>query len=283
MRNAGPSSSPIAAEPRPLTLGGLVPFSTVDYPGALAAVLFTQFCPLACRYCHNPHLRPRHGTRMLVWQEVLTWLARRRHLLDAVVISGGEPTLQPGLAAALGRLRGLGFRTGLHSAGLAPRRLAAALPMLDWVGFDVKAPFAAYARFGSAASGARARDALARLLDSGVACEVRTTVHESMLSGADLCAIARDLRALGVRRWVLTAFRPEGCTDAALVAGHAPPDIARWLPYLAECVPDIALRGDFADGALIQIKDAHENTRVEGEKRNTAIRAAAPNTGAASR
>ena len=78
-------------------------------------------------------------------------------LLDAVVFSGGEPTLQAGLLDAMLEVRELGFKIGLHTAGMYPQRLAAILPLMDWVGMDVKAPFADYARItGTPGSGERA-------------------------------------------------------------------------------------------------------------------------------
>src|SRR5579883_974260 len=92
-----------------LAVGGVTPFTSLDFPGRLAAVVHLQFCPLACSYCHAPELRPsRPGT--LAWPEVLAWLKTRRGLLDGVVFSGGEPTAQPGLVAALSATRALGHK-----------------------------------------------------------------------------------------------------------------------------------------------------------------------------
>ena len=80
-----------------LLIGGLLPFTTIDYPGCLAAVLFCQGCPWRCHYCHNRHLLPQKGGSALPWQEVLALLERRQGLLDALVFSGGEATLQAAL------------------------------------------------------------------------------------------------------------------------------------------------------------------------------------------
>ncbi len=245
MRNDAASlwPTPARADARGLPLGGLAPFSTLDFPGRLAAVLFTQGCPLACRYCHNPELRPRATAPARDWAGTLTWLRRRVGLLDAVVVSGGEPTIQPGLGDALAEIRALGFATGLHTAGVNAHGLAQALPLLDWVGFDVKAPFAGYdAVAGHAGSGAAARRALMVLLASGVAYEVRTTVHSALLGRAELIALARDLRGLGVRRWVLQAFRADGCQDAALLAQPGAVAFESVLPALEALVPEITIR-----------------------------------------
>ena len=142
-----------------------------------------------------------------------------------MVFSGGEPTAQPGLARAMREAKALGYRIGLHSAGIYPRRFAEVLPLVDWVGFDAKAPFdAAYARItGARASGAAALESARALLASGVDCEFRTTWHGGFLSQAELGRLAQTLQDLGVRRYALqefrasegVVFRPEGDAAAA--------------------------------------------------------------------
>lgn len=189
-----------------LAVGGLVPFTTIDFPGRLAAVVFCQGCPWRCTYCHNPHLLPR-GAGTLPWADVLDWLASRRGLLDGVVFSGGEPLLQRGLPAALAEVRALGFATALHTAGAYPERLAAVLPLLDWIGFDVKAPFADYAAVVGCDGGPAARAALERLLASGVAHEIRCTVPPQ-LDTAALSRMDAELAGLGVAHLARQTCRP---------------------------------------------------------------------------
>ncbi len=191
----------------------LTPLSATDYPGELAAVVYCQGCPWRCRYCHNPHLLPSEAAGGIAWSEVLAFLRRRRGLLDAVVFSGGEPTAQPGLAQAMRDARALGYGIGLHSAGVYPRRFAEVLPLVDWVGFDAKAPFdAAYERItGVRGSGESALASARALLASGVDYEFRTTWHAGFLSPAELDRLARTLQELGVRRYALQEFRASGC------------------------------------------------------------------------
>jgi pyruvate formate lyase activating enzyme len=208
-----------ASIPPPLRVGGIVPFTTIDFPGALAAVVFCQGCPWRCGYCHNPHLLPARGAAAVEFGTVLDWLGDRRGLLDAVVFSGGEPTAQPVLVPALCAVRELGFRVGLHTGGAYPRRLARVLHHIDWVGIDVKAPWRRYARVtGVADSGKAALASLDLVLDRGVAYEVRTTIHPALTSPADLEELADALAARGVARWILQPFRPDGCADAASAA-----------------------------------------------------------------
>jgi pyruvate formate lyase activating enzyme len=207
-------------DPR-LRVGGLTALSTTDYPDRLSAVVFCQGCPWRCGYCHNPHLLPARGTAELRWPDVITFLERRIGLLDAVVFSGGEPLAQAGLASAMRAVRAMGFAVGLHTGGAYPQRFAALLPLVDWVGFDVKAPFADYVGVtGVDRSGNPARASALLLLASGVAHEFRTTVHPRQHTPQSLATLADHLAKLGVRRYALQEFRASGCADRALLAGE---------------------------------------------------------------
>ena len=201
-----------------LRVGGLSRLSTCDWPGELVATVFCQGCPWACGYCHNPHLIPPNAEVDIAWPDVLAFLESRRGLLDGVVFSGGEPTLQAALPEAMRAVRALGLRIGLHTAGPYPGRLAEVLPLVDWIGFDIKAAFDEYEGITAVAgSGAKARESLLHVLASGVATDIRTTVHDALLDAAALERLAVDLDALGVGGHRLQAFRAAGCTNAALL------------------------------------------------------------------
>jgi pyruvate formate lyase activating enzyme len=229
-----------------LHVGGFVPFTATDYPDALAAVVFCQGCPWRCGYCHNPHLIPARGEARHDFDAILRWLATRRGLLDAVVFSGGEPTAQAALPDAVARVRDLGFRVGLHTSGAYPRRLAATLSRVDWVGLDIKAPRGGYAAVtGVPGSGDAALASLDLLRARGTALEVRTTVHPELTPAPALERLASELAARGVLRWILQPFRPTGCASDALVAASPrgvplPPDL---LARLSVHVPIIEVRG----------------------------------------
>lgn len=227
-----------------LRLGGLVPWSSVDYPGHMAATVFCSGCPWRCRYCHNRHLWERRSAG-LSWRPVRMFLERRQGLLEALVVSGGEPLIQASaVASALLEARDLGLATGLHTAGVSARRLQLLLPMLDWVGFDIKGPFSRYAAItGQHRSGQVARQSLELLLASGKACEFRTTVHPKLLSPADLVALVTEAAGLGVSSLVLQPFRPHGCLDQRLIESYQP-----WLTTglharLLAIMPALRIRG----------------------------------------
>lgn len=210
-----------------LGVAGLQPFSTVDFPGQLAAVVFLQGCPWRCAYCHNPGLQacgPGQGPR---WGVLREWLRDRCGRLDAVVFSGGEPSLDPALPAAVRELRAMGYRLGLHTAGLAPRRLSELLPLLDWVGLDVKAApsdVALHDRITGRRGAWRAvRASLNLLKDSGKSYEVRSTVHPDWFEDADVLRLVEELRgvphhALQVARRPDAAGRPRSPTGYPSIA-----------------------------------------------------------------
>ncbi len=191
-----------------LRIGGFVPFTTTDYPEHLAAVVFCQGCPWRCVHCHNPHLLPARSRTPHAWSSIAAFLDTRRGLLDAVVFSGGEPTLQDALPAAMHAVRDMGFKVGLHTAGIYPRKLASVLPLVNWVGIDAKAPFDAYARVTrSARSGSAARASAELVIASGVPHEFRTTFDRSVLGARELDVIEHTLKRMGAQRYVRQTCR----------------------------------------------------------------------------
>lgn len=232
-----PTQEALASDDKVIKVGGITAFTATDYPGCLAAVLFVQGCPWRCGYCHNPHLQTRTGDSPMDWSAVMALLKRRVGLIDAVVFSGGEPTMDPGLQAAMREVKTLGFRIGLHTAGCYPRRLAEVLPLVDWVGFDIKASPARYDAITQiAASAGPALASAAQVLASGVSCEFRTTVHPSLHSELDIIALAQSLHAMGVRHYAVQVFRRTGCASEALRTGtvqdYPRPDVVAQLTAL---------------------------------------------------
>ena len=216
-----------------LQVGGVTSLTTIDFPGELAAVVFCQGCPWRCRYCQNTHLVPRSLRGAVPWEDVMELLERRRGLLDAVVFSGGEPTVQRELPAAVGEVRAQGFKVGLHTAGCYPERLDELLPAVDWVGFDFKAlPNDYPALTGVRGSGERVLDSLDYLVESGVDHEVRVTVHDALLPDDRLLRLLDLLAEHGVGKVMLQRCRTEHMLDPGL-GDHAHP----W-PHGARCSAD---------------------------------------------
>lgn len=195
-----------------IEIGGLTPFTSIDYPGQLSTVLFLQGCPWRCLYCHNESLLSRQGSSVYRWDDVVEFLGRRTGLIDAVVFSGGEPTLQSGLEQAIHEVKSLGFKIGIHTAGVYPNRLEKLLPLLDWIGLDIKSSIEQYeAITGVSGSGQRAWLSAQMVVDSGVDYEVRTTLHPLLLEPGNLQGLMTELKQLGVAHYSLQRCNLEFC------------------------------------------------------------------------
>lgn len=200
--------SAMPAQAAALRIGGFVPFTSVDFPGALAAVVFCQGCPLRCVYCHNPALLPSRGAAQIEWDDVYTHLAGRVGLLDAVVFSGGEPLMQRALPFAMRVAKDFGYKIGLHTSGITPDRLRNVVPLLDWVGFDVKAPFHKYETVTRVEqSGEKARQSLTMLAAAGVDIEARTTIWPGAVDASSVRAFAEEIATMGVRKFTIQEAR----------------------------------------------------------------------------
>ncbi|MBZ4486786.1 anaerobic ribonucleoside-triphosphate reductase activating protein [Microbacterium sp. cx-55] len=193
----------------------------------LVATVFLQGCPWDCVYCHNPDLIDPRTPGALTWPDVLTFLGTRTGLLDGVVFSGGEPTMQRGLGAAIDDVRRLGFSVGLHTGGPYPALLARILPKVDWIGIDVKARFAEYGQVTGRPSSGRAAERSLELVIANhlvrrdtprpLGYEVRTTAHPDLTDDTGLAALGHDLAERGVETWALQRYRPTGARSGTPV------------------------------------------------------------------
>jgi len=198
-------------------IGGYEPCSFCDYEGKLAAVVFTQGCNFRCPFCHNGALMPLRGASSINVDEVLSRLSERCGKLDAVVITGGEPTLHADLADFIREVRALGFLIKLDTNGSRPETLAALIGdgLLDYIAMDVKAPWSKYAQLaGLPAPIENLQRSMHLIAASGLAHEFRTTVVAPMLSADDL----REIEAIipAGSRWKQQVFRAEKAYSAVL-------------------------------------------------------------------
>ncbi|MEM2865547.1 MAG: anaerobic ribonucleoside-triphosphate reductase activating protein [Candidatus Hadarchaeales archaeon] len=202
----------VVAFPPPLepAWGGFQKLSLLDYPGKVASVLFVKGCNFRCPFCYNPGLVRGLPGHEVSWQEILGYLRERKEWLDGVVLTGGEPTLYPGLPRYLRELKEEGLSVKLDTNGSNPELLGELLKegLVDYVAMDVKAPLRkeAYSRAaGTEAPLEAIRKSLSLLLSSGVEYEFRTTVVPTLLEERDLLEIAEGIK--GAKRYYLQQFR----------------------------------------------------------------------------
>lgn len=183
-----------------LPVGGYLPQSLVDWPGRIAAVVYTSGCNFRCPFCHNPELvePARFGARPpLAFDEVLGRIVRNRQLLGGVVVTGGEPTIHEALPDALRAIRGHGLAVRLDTNGSRPGMLGRLFDegLVDEVAMDIKAPFevTAYGRLIGIDCTAelleRILASVSLLRRSGVSCRFRSTYVDGLHTGAELLSM----------------------------------------------------------------------------------------------
>lgn len=210
---------------RSFRIGGFVRVDSVNYPGLVACTVFTKGCNFRCPYCHNPSLvwdgtmsqnnEEAKDFESFTVDKVFDYVKHRHGLLDAVVVSGGEPCLQAGLLDFLGEVKKLGLRTKLDTNGSFPDKLEKALDegLLDYVAMDIKT---SVQRYG--AVGCRDVDAVRRSVDivmgKAPCYEFRTTCERGAVSPKDITLIGQWLK--GAKKLYLQRFCPKVTLDGSL-------------------------------------------------------------------
>ena len=195
-----------------MTLAGFVPLSLCDYPGRVTSMLFTQECNFRCPWCHNAHLIPLKGTAPpldpeVVVQEVAA--RRRRGIVEAIVVSGGEPTLHSDLSDFLGRCKAAGLAVKLDTNGSRPEVLRTCFDrgLVDFVAMDVKAPWSQYATLAGINVDVESVQTSMRLIAaSGLPHQFRTTRVNPLLSESDFTEISAQIPVGSPHVW--QTFRP---------------------------------------------------------------------------
>ncbi|MDR0291796.1 MAG: anaerobic ribonucleoside-triphosphate reductase activating protein [Elusimicrobium sp.] len=180
-----------------MKIGGLIKTSLVDYPGCVSAVIFTQGCNMRCAYCHNPELvYPDMLLDPYDEGAVLDFLAKRKSALDGVVITGGEPTVQPDLVGFMAKVKSMGYKIKLDTNGSMPDALEKIfeLKLADCVAMDIKAPFGKYEETaGVKVDLNNISKSMALIVASGIEYEFRTTFDKSILNKEDIDVISATL------------------------------------------------------------------------------------------
>jgi len=172
-----------------MVIGGIQPCSFSDYPGKVAAVLFTQGCNFRCPFCHNGSLLARKDAGVLKEKDAFDFLKRRIGQLGGVVISGGEPTEQPDLPDFVGRIKELGFPVKLDTNGSNPLMVEKLLSreLVDYIAMDIKAPLSKYdVLCGVKVDPGAICQTISLISASSVTHHFRTTLVEPLITEQDL-------------------------------------------------------------------------------------------------
>ncbi|MFH2125363.1 MAG: anaerobic ribonucleoside-triphosphate reductase activating protein [Pseudomonadota bacterium] len=218
-----PDSAAAARAPEPPVIKGFIETSFLDWRGLISAVLFLPGCNFACPYCHNFTLVSDPDSLMTFpLDSVLDRLRPFVGWIDGVVISGGEPTLHPGLEELLGQIHETGFKVKLDTNGYRPEVVKRVVEagLVDMVAMDVKAPLEplAYRRScGKAIEVDKVAQSLEYLKSCGVAHEFRSTICPSWHGPEELGRMAQAVE--GCMSWTLQAMNPGTAWNTEAVDG----------------------------------------------------------------
>jgi pyruvate formate lyase activating enzyme len=188
-------------------IGGLQKVSMIDYPGKLSAVVFLSGCNFRCPYCHNPELARGESHGQVSAKDVLTYLDTRRGLLDGVVLTGGEPTLQRGLPDLCRAAKARGFAVKLDTNGSFPEVLQTLIreSLIDYVAMDVKTDPDHYAPALCTQDPAIAiRASIKLIMSSGLPYEFRTTCFRPLVSAQAMARIGKLIK--GAKTYAIQKF-----------------------------------------------------------------------------
>ena len=187
----------------------------VDYDGKIACTVFTGGCNFRCPFCHNGSLVVGDvKAQEIPLEEVFAYLEKRKGLVDAVCVTGGEATLQPGLAEFYAQVRDLGYATKLDTNGLRPQVLKDLLDknLLDYVAMDIKNSKGKYALTTGVKDVdlAKIDESVNILKNSTIDYEFRTTLIKEFHTQDDMKEIAEWIS--GAKRYFMQHYNDtEGC------------------------------------------------------------------------
>lgn len=197
-------------------IGGLEKVSLLDYPGKVSTIIFTYGCNLRCTFCHNPELviHALEEDLEVSEKELFKYLETRRGLVDAVVITGGEPLIYNDMEFLIQRIREMGFLIKLDTNGFFPEKLSALLKkgLLNYIAMDIKCPLRNYNAFsGDVGASKKVQKSIKMIISSGIDYEFRTTfvkgIH-NVEDGEEITSMIPD-----AKKYYIQNFRPGKTID----------------------------------------------------------------------
>ncbi len=234
-----------------MKITGVQKMTLLDYPGRIACTVFLQGCNFRCPFCHNSDLLGPEQETVISVEDLLSFLKKRKGMLDGVCITGGEPTLQPDLPELLCAIKDLGYSVKLDTNGSNPAMLKAVVQqgLVDYVAMDIKNSFAKYAQTAGLPNIAlkKIEESIQFLVEDPVDYEFRTTVVRELHTEEDIRCMAWWLLTLGsgkkVKRFFLQSYVDR---DSVLWPGYSAPEaeqLARYLELVREAAQEAHIRG----------------------------------------
>lgn len=226
---------------------GLQKLTLLDFPGYVACTLFTRGCNMRCPFCHNASLVVRAAEqKMYKNEEIMYFLKKRQGILDGVAITGGEPTLMPGLADFMAEVRELGYKIKLDTNGTRPEVLRTIIErgLADYVAMDIKNCKEKYGEtvgFDLSYDLSPIEESISILMENKVDFEFRTTVSKSFHTPEDIVKVGEWLA--GDEKYFLQQFKDSGDIIGEGIEPYDEAEMKVLLDTIRRFVPNAQLRG----------------------------------------
>lgn len=230
--------------------------SLIEWPDKIASVIFTPGCNFRCPFCHNASLVKNRGLSLIGEDEILADLKKRKAWIDAVVVTGGEPTLQVDLYKFLRKVKKMALSTMIHTNGTGSESVSRLLKerLLDYIAMDLKGDFEDYARYTGNVEPqmSKVKSSMELIVGSGVEYEFRTTVVPGLHDLNNLKKLAEQIALIlntkyliQNTRWYLQQFQPKNTFDKNFlkVKPYSKEEMRTFQRMLQEIIPNVFLRG----------------------------------------
>jgi pyruvate formate lyase activating enzyme len=253
-----------------MIIKGYLPTSAIEWSGKVSAVIFTGGCNFRCSFCHNPQLvlDKEQGLEDKSDESILEDLEKRKKWLDAVVVSGGEPTLQPDLIDFLKKVKALGLKVMIETNGSRPNAIAKLLKdqIVDYFSIDIKGPLdktykqiiklpdlpadATHQALQAGFQIANLRETLDIVVKSKIPFELRTTIVPGIHDEKNIKKIAQQIKQLTINHqpltieWFLQTFSPKKCLDPEFekIKPYTQKEMEKMLQIAQKILPNTRLR-----------------------------------------
>ena len=235
-----------------MKITGLQKMTLLDFPGRIACTVFLQGCNFRCPFCHNSDLLEGEGQQTISLEELLSFLKKRKGMLDGVCITGGEPTVQRDLPELLAEIKALGYPVKLDTNGSNPAMLKKLVAdgLVDYVAMDIKNSRSRYPETAGVPglTMEKVEESIRFLLESNVNYELRTTVAQPRHSEKDMADMGAWLESLCPGKIPGKLFLQYYVDrESVLCAGFTPPgkeQMERYREILAESCGSVSIRGE---------------------------------------
>ncbi|MDD4606965.1 MAG: anaerobic ribonucleoside-triphosphate reductase activating protein [Patescibacteria group bacterium] len=196
-----------------MQFNGFQKTSLIEWPGKIVSIVWVAGCNFRCPFCYNRDLVLKN-TNLKIFEEskILEYLEENKNLIDGLMITGGEPTLQPELADFLAKVHQLNLKVGVESNATRPEIIENLLKnkLVDYLAVDIKAPLEKdkYKKLtGVEIDVEKIKKSIKLIKDSDIEYEFRTTIIPGLLNKDDILEISQTLK--GAQRYVIQRFIPQ--------------------------------------------------------------------------